>query len=85
MKVAEHWFEDVQLRIPGTDRTRTVKRMVVRVIREDGRPVDKTWNILSEKLATQIKSLYDQGILPAAELQVTMRGSGTARVYEVSY
>lgn len=53
------------------------------VTEEDGRPVNKIFSTLSEKLATQLETLRQSGVLYERIICITRLGEGYATDYQV--
>uniref|UniRef100_A0A6M3X4X0 Uncharacterized protein n=1 Tax=viral metagenome TaxID=1070528 RepID=A0A6M3X4X0_9ZZZZ len=68
-----------------TKKPRTVHAATVDVIEEDGAPVTKTYNTLSEKHATQLKTAHDNGTLYRYRVGITVKGEGFAREYQIRF
>ena len=75
--------EDRLIMDPKTHIEKTTRAAVVDVIEEDRVPVTKTFSTLSEKLATTLKTMHDNGDLYKYSVGVTKRGVGFRTEYEV--
>jgi len=83
LKVKNMRIEERQITDPKTKLPKTVRALVFDVYEEDGVPVSKTFSTLSEKLAQQLKALYENGVLENKTLVITWRPRDYATEYEV--
>jgi len=71
------------IRDPKTGRLKTVKALEFDVTEEDGIPVSKVFSTLSEKLATQLWTLWESSILSEHKVQIIWHPRDYATEYEV--
>ena len=76
-------IEERIIRDPKTGRIKTVRALVFDCIEEDGRPVSKQFSTLSEKLATVLWSLWEQGVLKDHVVEIVWHPMDFATEYEV--
>jgi hypothetical protein len=68
---------------PRTKAPKTVRAWVADVEQEDNVPVKKIFSTLSEKLASQLQSLHENGLLVGRRVTIVWRPAGYATEYEV--
>jgi hypothetical protein len=68
---------------PGTRQPRLVTVAVMTVTEEDGKPVQKEFSTLSEKLATGLKAAADNGTLYGHTIGIKKVGAGYVTEYQI--
>ncbi len=76
-------LEDRTITDPVTKQSKVRRAAVVDVVSEDGVPVSKTFSTLSEKLASSLSVLHDNGTLYTYSVAITMTGEGFATEYQL--
>jgi len=73
--------EDVTITDPKTKQPKRLRRAVLDVTEEDYRPVVKTFSVLAEKLATQLRQMHESGELYRYHVGVTWHPQDLATEY----
>lgn len=77
------WFEKRKIRDPKTHRVKEVTVMVLHVIKENGREVDKQFGVISYKLMQTLYNLYKRNWLFARPIKICRHGEDYATEYTV--
>jgi len=76
-------YEKRIIRDPKTGRSKTVTAMVLHVVQEDGRKVDKYFSVVSYKAQQTLYALYKRGWLFARPIRICVYGEDYAREYAI--
>lgn len=70
-----------KIRDPLTKRVKTVTALVLHVVKQDGRDVDKYFSFISYKAQQTLYALYERGVLLGRPVKVCAFGEGFLREY----
>jgi len=77
------WFEEREIVDPITKAAKTVRVLVLHVINEDGKEVDKTYSVISERHAAELMKLKELGVLFTRPIKLTKHGKGFRSEIEI--
>jgi len=82
-KTGSFRVEETTITDPRTKQPKRVRRAVLDVTEEDYRPAIKTLSVLSEKLASQLRALHENGDLYRYHIALTKRAAELATEYTI--
>jgi len=85
LKISRYYKDVIEMKDPESKEIKPVNRLVCIVTREDGKEVNKTFSITSEKLAQMIMPGLKKDLHLEKEVRLIMTGIGYLREYSMEW